>query len=245
MKLILVLISFLAFSPFSYGEDLVVEKELRPYFLRFNIVRTTLEIEHRETSSSTGFEALGKRIKMNENSLDFILGREFVRMWPVSISLFVTARANVGNAGEQNSGDEENIDYDESMQGYGIGSGASLNFNFRILETRTQFFFATQGIKQKNKYFLRYSNDDLEERSRELETNEESTSIQSSFGIRVYNLFNGYTFNVAVHHNDYSSDKIGHKASQGEDRVFEIEDGDGPIFTRGNTAYSIGFGGTF
>lgn len=243
MKQISLLIALLVSSSFSFAEDMVVEKELQAYFLRFNFVRTDLEAEHKEESSTAGFEALGRTVKLSENSLDFSFGREFLRLWPISLSLYIHIRGNIGDGGKEDAGSSESIDYKESLSGYGAGGGGSLNFNVRILETRTQLFLGVQTTRQKNKYFLRYSDDDSEERSTEIESNETATNIQSSFGIRVFNLYNGYTFNIAVHMNDYSSDSIEYKATQGSDTEYKLTTG--PEFTRGNTAYSLGFGGTF
>lgn len=230
-------------SPFIYAEEIVIDKELKANFLRLNIVRNDVKIEHNETTSTPGFESLGRSVKFTENSLDFILGRELLRDWPISLSVYGVARLNTGSGGEQNATSAENLDYHESLSGFGAGAGASLNFNFNINDTRTQFYFSSQSVNQNNKYFLRYSNDDSPLRSTEIETIEESTIIQSGFGIRVYNLYNGYTFNVAVHHNDFTRNKINYKASRGSDNEFKLTSA--PEFTRGNTAYSIGFGGTF
>lgn len=227
-------------SFYSIAEELAGEKELQANFIRLNVVRSALEIRHKEDGA---FTPLGKTVDMTENSIDLILGREFVRHWPFSMSLFVLLRGNVASAGEQDSGDEENIDFNESLHGFGYGIGGSLNFNVRINKMRTQFFVSAQSVKQKNNYFLRYSDDDSDERSIEIETNDSSTVIQSGIGIRFYNLFNGYTFSLAAHHHDYTSDQIDFKASQGSDN--EIELLSNPEFTRGNTAYSIGLGGTF
>lgn len=243
MKYYLSILFLLCSTPLCFAEDLVVEKELQANFLRINIVRSELEIEHRETSSTPGFVALGRKIKMTENSLDFILGRELFRTLPISLSLYGIVRWNIASDGEQNAGTGENIDYEEKLSGYGGGLGASLNFNFRILETRTQFFFSSQSVKQKNNYFLRYSDDDVDERSTEIETNEESTLIQTGFGMRVYNLYNGYTFNIAVHENRFTQDHIDYDATKGGETEYTLTKE--PGFTRGNTAYSIGFGGTF
>ncbi len=244
MKLLVYLFIFSSFfvNITAARGDVSLQRKLLANFIRFNITRNGTELDHSETSSNAGFQALGRRVRVTENNFDFILGRELFSDWMISLSPYIIARLTYGIDSDERVGSDRGTKYEESLQGYGYGAGISLNLNTVINKTRTQFFVSLQQVQQENKYFLRHENTTVEERSRELETVEKVLLTQASFGVRVYNLYNGYTFNIAVHANGFKSDNLSQTASQGASD-FSLDEG--TIVRKGNTAYSLGFGSTF
>ena len=240
MKSLLPLV-FLFVTQSLFAEEVLQGNELNPNFLRFNIVRTDLVIDHNETSSDSGFEALGREVKMTENNFDFALGREFFMSFPVSFTLYGVLRLTYASDEKSGYGDGKAEYYKDSVQGYGAGWGGSINLNFDINKTRTSFFISSQYVKQKNEYLLRYGNEDSGDRSTEVQTIEEASVVLNGIGVRILNPFNGYSFAVAVHSSVHTRDKADSDYVQGSKDTLE----NAAAFARGNTAYSIGFGGTF
>lgn len=236
---ITVLIAMMALAIVSNcfaAESISLKKELKANFFRFSWMRGVTEIEHRETSSSADFVALGRNVRIAENNFDFVFGREFFRKYIISLSPYVLGRLVYGIKSD------DEVKYEESLQGVGFGAGISLNVNTIINKTRTQFFISLQQAQQENQYFLRHEDPSTDERSRELSTKEKLALTQAGFGVRFFNLYNGYTFDITVHANGFQSSQPSQKASQGDLKFNSIE---GSLFSRDRTSFSLGLGSTF
>lgn len=228
-------------SDSSSSKDLV--EKLKPSFFRFQYSQIGVNIDHSEKSSNGSFSALSETSKFKLNVFDFVMGRELFYKSLFSISAFGVLRFQYGSVGEDDIGTKQTINYSDRLQGMAAGAGVSFNINGEFLGNNTQVFLSTQSMKVQNSYFLRYEDESSTDRSTEIETNEVSTVIQSSIGVRFINTQKNFSSTLAFNVHQYNIDSLDVDASQGSGTDFTLSE-EATIKKEG-TSITLGLGTNF
>lgn len=234
MKLILPLIILLSWKASAEESQF----EFGSWAFAVNFQQSNLEMNHQESSSTSGFEAPGYKSTYKRNTFLFSLEKEIMPSWPVSISLYPIIGYSMIT---QSNNEKGTIRYEESLLGTSYGGGVSLNLNFLNPTSKTQFFLSAASLNVTDTFFFRYRDTDSDIRSTEIETIQTFTLIQSSFGVRFFNTKN-FASTFAITAFQYEDFDVETDATQG-DTEFELTNI--ADIARDNTSFNIGFSYVF
>ena len=192
--------------------------------LSFDYTYSNTNINHSETSSTTGFTSLNEDINLMIHF--FGIGYEFEMFAHSRISLttHLSGGFQSGEDVHENEGSSGQVNFFEKASGYYGAAGISLNWNSRHSYKKTQYFIGARTLKTKTKFFLRAIDDATTERSNEIQYDLEQTVMESSLGVRFLtfgstNMYSTISLNSVTN----TTDKIEAKASRG-DTEFDLID---------------------
>lgn len=230
MKILLLLI-FITGPVHASVEEV---KDMGSWYVNLNYLPSDIVLDHREQSSSTGFESPNRKLRMHRHMLNISLEKEVMSNWPLSLSISPTIGFSFGETDKANDSNS----FKESLAGYQLGFGGSINYNAFTKTTKIQPFVGLSVLSVTDTFFLRYEEVDSTERSREIETEQTYNLSIATIGVRFLNLKDMIS-TLAISTYQYDNLKTKTEASKGDEKYSLDEFAD---VRRDNVSIQIGFG---
>lgn len=247
--IIVSMICFFSLSSFAQSieskvnTDKYLDKTFRQHFL-FEYSILDFSIDHKETSSDSGFEEFGKTsdIKINQMALRYYLE---VNLF-AGLNLFASPALYMlhGAETQEDGSDSNNIDSDDRVSGFGGGADVGLSYSFLFNTTIIQPFISYSGGKYILWNFLRYDDDSNDDRSTEIAYKIQPRFDEINLGCKFVSTASNLTSYIALVYRNFSVINIQEgKATAGEDTEYALSSFAEAEFN--NFSFKVGFGTAF
>ncbi len=174
-----------------------VEKKIARNIFILGYEYLTSDIDHSETSGTSGFFSINNRHTITEHYLQLKVGREFFKESLFSIGL----TTNLGRLVASNERKlNETYDVKDGVSGYRYGLGGSLNLNIRTANYRFQLFAGASMMKISKTYEVIYKNYSTGSNEVYIENKRSGDLTQINLGLRMFeknnDFFSAISFNM-------------------------------------------------